>query len=86
MFEANACGLPVIAVKHPVGIDKELLEEGKTGYFVDVSAKAIAEKAPYILKNEKLRKSMRNNAVEFAKNFDWDNISKMVEGVYRSRV
>jgi len=82
LFEANACGLPVIAVKHPVGIDTELIDDGKNGYFADVSGAAIADKVKLILRDSKLRESMKKQSIESSKKYDWDNIVKSVEEAY----
>jgi glycosyltransferase involved in cell wall biosynthesis len=81
-LEANACGLPVIAVDHPLGIDKRLILEGETGFFVKLSPEAIAEKIRLILKRDKQRKKMSKNAVEFAQQYDWEKITNKIEKAY----
>lgn len=84
LFEANACGVPVIAVKHSIGIDRELITNGKTGYFAEVSAEALAEKIKILLLDKKLLSYMGENCIEYAKKYDWDNIVENVEKVYKS--
>lgn len=81
-LEANACSLPVIAVDHPLGIDKRLILPGKTGFFVKFSPEAIAEKLGLLLKNQDLRKEMGKNAREFAQRHDWGKIANLMENVY----
>ncbi len=81
-LEANACGLPVIAVDHPLGIDKRLILAGKTGFFVKLAPEAIAEKTRSLLKNERLRTDMGKNAAEFAQRYDWEKITSTIEEVY----
>ena len=81
-LEANACGLPVIAVDHPLGIDKRLILSGKTGFFVELSPDAIAEKIKLLLSDEKLRSQMKANAIEFAQRYDWKKITDEIEKVY----
>lgn len=81
-LEANACGLPVIAVDHPLGIDKRLILSGKTGFFVELTPDAIAEKIRLLLSDEKLRVQMKANAIEFAQNYDWKKIVGEIEKVY----
>lgn len=81
-LEANACDLPVIAVDHPLGIDKRLILEGKTGFFVKLSPEAMAEKIRSLLKDEKLREKMSTSALEFSKSYDWDRIAGLVEKIY----
>jgi glycosyltransferase involved in cell wall biosynthesis len=80
--EANASGLPVIAVDHPLGIDKRLVLEGQTGFFVKLSPEAIAEKIRLLMKDEKLRGKMSASAVEFSRGYDWVRIADLVEKVY----
>lgn len=81
-LEANACGLPVIAVDHPLGIDKRLILEGKTGFFVKLSPEAIAGKIRLILESDERKEKMSKNAVEFAQQYDWEKITNKIEKVY----
>jgi len=70
-IEANACGTPVIATDVP-GL-RDAVIDGKTGLLVpygDVGALATAIKK--VLIDEELRKSLSQNAVKWAKNFNWD--------------
>jgi glycosyltransferase involved in cell wall biosynthesis len=81
--EANACGLPVIAIDHPLGIDKRLIREEKNGFFVKLAPEAIADKIRVLLKDRELRERMAKSAKEFAKQFDWEKITDLIEGVYK---
>ncbi|MEM4202355.1 MAG: glycosyltransferase, partial [Candidatus Hadarchaeum sp.] len=81
-LEANACGLPAIAVDHPLGIDKRLILEGKTGFFVKLSPDAIAERVGTLLRDEKIREKISANAVELSRSYDWNRIVGLVERVY----
>ncbi|MGQ9788762.1 MAG: glycosyltransferase, partial [Candidatus Hadarchaeaceae archaeon] len=81
-MEANACGLPVVAVDHPLGIDKRLILEGKTGFFVGLSPDAVAEKIGMLMKDRRLREKMGANAMNFSRNYDWSRIVKMLEKTY----
>ena len=81
-LEANACGLPAIAVDHPLGIDKRLILNNKTGFFVQQSPEAIAEKIRLLLKDENLRKDMGKKARDFAQGYDWEKITALMEKVY----
>jgi len=85
-LEANACGLPVVAVDHPLGIDKRLILAGETGFFVKLSPEAIAEKIRMLLRNNELRDEMSKNAVKFVQGYDWDKITDLIEKVYRQVV
>lgn len=81
-LEANACGLPVIAIDHPLGIDKRLILTGETGFFVELASEAIAEKIRLFLKDNELREKMGKTAIKFAQQYDWDKITDLIEKVY----
>jgi glycosyltransferase involved in cell wall biosynthesis len=83
-LEANACGLPVVAADHPLGIDKRLILEGKTGFFVKLSPENVAEKIRLVLGDEGLRNRMGADAVKFSQNYDWERIVDSIEKVYSS--
>lgn len=84
--EANACGLPVIAIDHPLGIDKRLIRDGETGFFVKLAPDAIAEKIRTLLEDRELRRQMSKSAKKFASQFDWENITDSIAKVYREIV
>lgn len=81
-LEANACGLPVIAIDHPLGIDKRLILAGETGFFVELTPEAIAEKIRLLLKTNELREKVGKKAIKFAQKYDWDRITDLIEKVY----
>jgi glycosyltransferase involved in cell wall biosynthesis len=83
-LEANACGLPVLAADHPLGIDKRLILEGKTGFFVRLSPENMAEKILLLLRDERLRTRMGADAVKFSQSYDWERIVDSIEKVYSS--
>jgi len=80
--EAYACGLPVIAADHPLGIDRKLILEGKTGYRTKVNPEAIASQIKLLLSDADLRKKISRGALTFVKEFDWEKITKHIEKVY----
>jgi glycosyltransferase involved in cell wall biosynthesis len=82
LFEANACGLPVVAVRCPHGIDPLLIREGENGYFVEPSPERIAGMAMLLLNNP--CRLSANSAVskEMAGNYDWDIIASQYEQLY----
>jgi len=41
-LEANACGLPVVTVRHPDNAARDLIVEGRNGYLVDLDAASLA--------------------------------------------
>lgn len=84
--EANACGLPVIAVDHPLGIDKRLINDGVNGFFTQLSPVAIAGKIKLLLADKDLRKNMATQTLKLAKEWDWDRIVQVLEKVYEGMI
>lgn len=84
MFEANACGVPTIAVKDgALGTSTEIIKDNFNGLLIaEVSPKTIASKIIELLSNERFRKKMGFNAKAFSKQFDWPEIAKKVERSY----
>jgi len=80
-LEANACGLPVIAVRHKLGISPELIT-GSNGLFAELSPKAIANKIRLLLKDTGLREGIGKSAVNFAREHDWEKVTDLIEKVY----
>jgi len=71
VLEANACGTPVIASNSP-GLRDSVIN-GKTGFLVEHgNVERLAERIIKVLEDEKLRSTLSNSAVEWAKKFDWD--------------
>jgi glycosyltransferase involved in cell wall biosynthesis len=84
LFEANACGLPVIAVKCPHGIDPNLIREGENGYFVDeLSAKKIADKLVELLDNTDVMNANASQSKKMASQYDWDVVADQHENAYK---
>lgn len=87
LLEASACGIPTIAVKHPLGIDGRLITEGVNGFWVDrLEPEAIAQKIKPILADGEFAAAMKDPCRRFAASFDWSNVSESVEQVYESVV
>jgi glycosyltransferase involved in cell wall biosynthesis len=83
LFEANACGLPVVAVRCPHGIDISLIHEGENGYFVDnLSAQEIAHKLIGLLRRPDLLKENALRSTEMAAPYDWEVVTTQHEQVY----
>lgn len=79
VLEANACGIPVIAVNHKDNAARDLVKEGKNGFISKFSDKFLAEK---ILKALKIGKDMKLDCIYEAKRYDWDKIIGKIENVY----
>lgn len=69
-IEANACGTPVVAADVP-GL-RDSVRNPHTGYLVmHGDSNAMAVKLVELLENDNLREEMSRNAIEWARNFDW---------------
>jgi glycosyltransferase involved in cell wall biosynthesis len=79
VLEANACGVPVVVVDHPMNAAKDLVKEGENGYIADLSSDSISNKIVEAIKSkEKLIKSSK----EYAKDYDWKEIITKLEVTY----
>lgn len=80
--QASACGLPSIAtnVYHP-----DYVVSGKTGFLVE-SDEELTEKLDLLLRDSSLRQSMRAEAVEHARAFDWDRVTEQWQQVFQKVV
>lgn len=81
ILEAGAAGLPLVIT--PVGIGRDLVQEGKTGYLVDFDdPKGIAEKVNN-LQEFKKRKYLGNSLQNYIEdNFSWEEIMMEYEKMY----
>lgn len=78
VLEANACGIPVVTVKHERNAACSLIKDGVNGFICPLSAKAIAEKAL-----EAMQKNMRQECIKNASEYDWRNIVNLYEDFLR---
>ena len=83
-LEANACGVPILAVRHPLGLDKSLIVEGQTGYWVkEATSRALADKLhQYFQKSVTQREKMSQMAVEWSSQYDIKCLCSRVEMIY----
>jgi glycosyltransferase involved in cell wall biosynthesis len=87
VIEANACGTPAIAYDVP-GL-RDSIVDGKTGLLVkeNGNVEKLAEAIIKVLEDEKLRKKLSKNALEYSKKFSWDKSAeeflKVIEGVVK---
>ncbi|MCL5774635.1 MAG: glycosyltransferase [Patescibacteria group bacterium] len=73
-IEANACGVPVVAANVP-GL-RDSVRNPHTGYLVKYGdVPGFSQKILALLKDRKLRTEMGRQAQEWAKNFNWQQIS-----------
>ncbi len=83
IVEANACGIPVVVVDHPMNAAKELVFEGKNGYIAKPEPEDLADK---IVKSLKNRTAMEEDCITISKNYDWELIVNTLEEVYRGSI
>ncbi|MFH0863239.1 MAG: glycosyltransferase family 4 protein [Candidatus Altiarchaeota archaeon] len=81
-LEANACGLPVVTVRHERNAAADLIEDGANGFVVPPEVKPFAEALLKILQDEKLRKDMYLKSLNKAAGYDWDKVAGMLEKEY----
>lgn len=75
MLEANACGLPIVCYRHPLGVDPKLIVQGRTGLLVDdVSAEGLAAGIAEMLRLDDVQ-AVREDCLAHARAFDWDAIA-----------
>ncbi len=74
VLEANACGLPVVTVRHDRNAAYSLVEEGLNGFTCPVSPEKIAEKTL-----EAMESNMSQGCVNTASKYDWNSIVSRYE-------
>jgi len=80
VVEANACGLPVVVVKHPMNAAVELVKHNQNGFAVEASEASLAEGIITALKS---KEKMQGACIEFARDYDWDKIVCNLENFYQ---
>jgi glycosyltransferase involved in cell wall biosynthesis len=84
-LEANASGVPVMAIDHPLGIDPTMIEEGRNGWWVEqAKPEPLAAKLLEVLSEPERLREMRRTSRAFAAQFDWDRIAGLCEDVYET--
>lgn len=81
VLEANACGLPVVVVDHPMNAAKDLVTTDKNGFLAQFSEKSLADK---IMEGMAKKEMMKDSCMEFASGYDWDEIVVDLEEFYRN--
>lgn len=72
VIEANACGTPVVASDVP-GL-RDAVVDGKTGFLVPYGdVQGFADRITQILQDDALRRSLSEQAVDWAGRFNWDD-------------
>jgi glycosyltransferase involved in cell wall biosynthesis len=80
-LEANACGLPVVTVKHRMNALMDLVTK-ETGAVCQPTEQALAEAICCMLQK---KGKMQGRCIEEAKKYDWEEICDRAERVYAER-
>ena len=74
IHEANACGLPVVAFRHPQGIDPALIIEGENGFWLDEAAPGpLARLLIGLLRDRPRLERLRRSSRKAAAHLDWSH-------------
>jgi 1,2-diacylglycerol 3-alpha-glucosyltransferase len=86
IVEAQSCEKPVVAFN--IGPHPEIIENGTTGFIVPpTNVNALAEAIIKLLKDDKLRQEMGENAYKTVKEkFSWDKIAQRTLQVYEEAI
>lgn len=79
-IEANACGLPVVTVRHKKNAAMYLVKD--SGFVASPNPSDLAEKILIALEK---RKFIKNRCIKNAKGYDWDKITVQLEALYEGK-
>ena len=80
LMEAMACGLACISTNCPCGGPKELITDNKNGLLFEVgNKKMLVDKLRLVLKNEKIKKQLGDNAKKIRSNLNPQKINEKWE-------
>ncbi|MBC8283346.1 MAG: glycosyltransferase family 4 protein [Nitrospinae bacterium] len=82
LIEAGAHGLPIVAT--PVGVARDIVIDGETGYLTSDDPKAMSDRI-HSLQDDKLRQQMGIQIKNLVREkFDWENIMGQYLDLYNS--
>ncbi len=85
VIEANACGTPVIA-SNVEGL-RDAVKDGETGLLYEFgNVSDLAAKIIRVLTDSKLRNDLTQNAISWAKEFDWERAAEETVMLLKNRV
>lgn len=83
VIEANACGLPAVSFRSGKLGDNEVVRDGYNGLLADQQVPDdLGAKIRLLLEQPSLREKLSCNAVEFARQQDWDHLAGAMEEFY----
>jgi glycosyltransferase involved in cell wall biosynthesis len=84
LFEANGCGVPVVAFRSALGIDEAMIEEGVNGLWVEeFTPEALAEVVLRCLATPGLQEQLSSSSKAWAARFDWAKSAAASLSAYR---
>lgn len=82
VVEANACGLPVVTVRHRYSAASDMVAEGENGFSCDLSAADLTAKLLAVIDRDRpWDESCRRSAGRY----DWETIVQSIERAYQAR-
>ncbi|MCZ6775488.1 MAG: glycosyltransferase family 4 protein [Ignavibacteria bacterium] len=85
VLEANACGTPVVASNVP-GL-RDAVKDNETGLlFPYGDVLALSRTTTLLLKDEKLRNRLTQNAIQWSNEFDWEVVAKAALRLLENRM
>lgn len=83
ILESMACGTPVVSTS--VGVSKNLIKNGQTGFLVDVgSSDELSKKIECLLGDLVLREKIGSNSYNLVKEMSWPNMALELAKVYKT--
>ena len=79
--EAGSYSKPVISVNE--GGPTESIKDGETGYLVEATPEAFAEKMKYLVDNSERVKEMGKKAREESKKYSWDKFTEKIDRIVK---
>jgi len=79
--EANACGLPVVTVRHPQNAATDLISDGKNGFLCELGEEDMAKK---ITIGVEASEDISRACVDHSREYSWDRITDILEDTYEA--
>ena len=80
-LEANACGLPVVTVRHPQNAATNLVIDGKNGFLCEPNEEDMVSKIVTALERTQ---DMSQDSLDYSKQYSWESVVDVIEDTYKS--
>jgi glycosyltransferase involved in cell wall biosynthesis len=81
VIEANACGIPVVTVDHPMNAAVDLVIDSVNGFKTKLETDDMSDK---IIKSIQSQNEFKDKCVEMSRKYDWEIIVDNLEKVYKT--